>query len=334
MSRRKDDDQRDAGPFDGLQTTNVLREANIFNDRQLNPRKCADVLTKILYLLNQGESFTAEETTQVFFSLTKLFQSQQVHLRRMIYLLIKVIVAGVSTDESLIVVSSLSRDMTSKQDLFRANSIRVLGHMLDQSMITSIERFLKQSVVDKNPFIVSSTLVAGQHLFLTCPDTIKRWTNEIQDCLRSKSKVVQYQSLALLYQIKRHDRNDVKRVITNTMKTPPKGKLAQVLQLRIIAKLLLVPGKQNQEMENYLFNCLRDHSSMVMFEAARAICSLPYLDSARITPAVHVLADFLTSQLPVHKFAAVRTLSQVVVRHPVLVSQTCSVEPGALSDRY
>jgi hypothetical protein len=34
-------------------------------------------------------------------------------------------------------------------------------------MVGQIERFLKQAIVDKDPFIVSSTLVAGQHLYST-----------------------------------------------------------------------------------------------------------------------------------------------------------------------
>jgi len=37
----------------------------------------------------------------------------------------------VPSDESLIVVSCLSKDMTSKSDLYRANAIRVLSKVID-----------------------------------------------------------------------------------------------------------------------------------------------------------------------------------------------------------
>ena len=47
----------------------------------------------------------------------------------MIYLMIKELRVG--SDESLIVISCLSKDMTSKTDLFRANSIRVLAKIVD-----------------------------------------------------------------------------------------------------------------------------------------------------------------------------------------------------------
>ena len=40
----------------------------------MNPRKCIGVLTKILYLLNQGEVLGTTEATECFFAITKLFQ--------------------------------------------------------------------------------------------------------------------------------------------------------------------------------------------------------------------------------------------------------------------
>ena len=48
------------------------------------------MITKLLYLLNQGETFTKKEASEVFFAATKLFQSKDPHLRRMVYLCIKV----------------------------------------------------------------------------------------------------------------------------------------------------------------------------------------------------------------------------------------------------
>jgi len=36
----------------------VLQEARCFNDSQLDPRRCQQVITKLLYLVNQGDTFT------------------------------------------------------------------------------------------------------------------------------------------------------------------------------------------------------------------------------------------------------------------------------------
>lgn len=52
----------------------------MFNESPINARKCRALLTKILYLISQGETFGTTEATELFFSVTKLFQSKDVRL--------------------------------------------------------------------------------------------------------------------------------------------------------------------------------------------------------------------------------------------------------------
>ena len=40
--------------FSNLEKTSVLQEARTFNETPVNPRKCAHILSKILFLINQG----------------------------------------------------------------------------------------------------------------------------------------------------------------------------------------------------------------------------------------------------------------------------------------
>ena len=92
------------------------------------------------------------EVTEVFFGVTKLFQSDDASLRRMVYFFIKE-VSGLDSlvqcackvpqvaetcnpDDIIIVTSSLTKDMNSKEDLFRANSIRVLAKMYVNDLCT------------------------------------------------------------------------------------------------------------------------------------------------------------------------------------------------------
>lgn len=157
-------------------------------------------------------AFLQTEATEVFFAVTKLFQSKDPSLRRMVYLIIKeispssdearlrlqslhpaqsvtaldsitcpylriaslgsVAVCGLQSSDRepiccppchtlqvIIVTSSLMKDMNSKQDLYRANAIRVLFKIIDSGLLTQIERYLKQAVVDKNSVVASSALV-------------------------------------------------------------------------------------------------------------------------------------------------------------------------------
>ena len=56
------------------------------------------------------------------------------------------------------------KDMNSKIDMYRANAIRVLCRIIDGTLLTQIERYLKQAIVDKNPVVSSAALVSGLHL--------------------------------------------------------------------------------------------------------------------------------------------------------------------------
>ena len=74
---KKDDDDSSLGNvFSKMQKTTVLQEARIFNQTPVNPKKCALTLTKILYLLNQGEVLTTQEVILLlnfYYSLLLIF---------------------------------------------------------------------------------------------------------------------------------------------------------------------------------------------------------------------------------------------------------------------
>ena len=58
--------------------TTIIQEARVFNDSPISPRKCRALLTRIVYLLYVGETFTTQEATTLFFGTTKLFQHKDV----------------------------------------------------------------------------------------------------------------------------------------------------------------------------------------------------------------------------------------------------------------
>ena len=65
----------------------------------------------------------------------------------------------------IIVTSCLTRDMTSSVGLYRANAIRVLVNIIDSAMLGSIERYIKQAIVDNDTRVRNAALVAASHLF-------------------------------------------------------------------------------------------------------------------------------------------------------------------------
>ena len=67
MAKEKEDD---FNPFDNLDKATVLQECRVFHDVDLNPRVCCELITKILYVLSQGDRISQKNATNVFFGAT------------------------------------------------------------------------------------------------------------------------------------------------------------------------------------------------------------------------------------------------------------------------
>ncbi|KAL9253317.1 Coatomer subunit gamma-like protein [Drosera capensis] len=327
---KKDDDrdeEADYSPFLGIEKGAVLQEARVFHDPQLDPRKCSQVITKLLYLLNQGETFIKVEATEVFFAVTQLFQSKDAGLRLMVYLIVKEL--SPSSDEVIIVTSSLMKDMNSKTDMYHANAIRVLCRITEGALLTQIERYLKQAIVDKNPVVASAAL--------TNPEIVRRWSNEVQEAVQSRAGLVQFHALALLHKIRQNDRLAVSKLVTSLTRGAVRSPLAQCLLIRYTSQVIRESGTNIQagdrQFYDFLEGCLRHKAEMVIFEAARAITELSGVTSRELTPAITVLQLFLSSSKPVLRFAAVRTLSKVAMTHPMAATNCNTDIESLISDQ-
>uniref|UniRef100_A0A061RA30 Coatomer subunit gamma n=1 Tax=Tetraselmis sp. GSL018 TaxID=582737 RepID=A0A061RA30_9CHLO len=325
------DEDLEYSPFFGIEKGAVLQESRIFHDREIDPRRCQQVITKLLYLLTQGESFTKKEASEVFFAVTKLFQNKDVNLRRMVFLVIKDICPG--ADEVIIVTSSLMKDMNSKIDLYRSNAIRVICKITDSQLLAQIERYIKQAVVDKSAVVSSASLVSGLQLLGTNTDIVKRWTNEVQEAVQSKHSMVQFHAVALLHALRQNDRLAISKLVSSLTRSSVRSPLAQCLLVRYVSEVIgesqAGSGGEERPFYDFLEGCLRHKSEMVIFEAARAITSMNNVTTRELTPAITVLQLFLSSSKPVLRFAAVRTLNKVAMTHPMAVTN-CNIDMESL----
>lgn len=319
---KKEEEDGGGNPFQNLEKTTVLQEARTFNDTPVNPRKCAHILTKILYLLNQGEQLGTMEATEAFFAMTKLFQSRDVVLRRLVYLGIKELSS--LAEDVIIVTSSLTKDMTGKEDLYRAAAIRALCTITDGGMLAAIERYMKQAIVDRSAAVSSAALVSTLHLTNVSGDVARRWANEAQEALNSNNVMVQYHALGVLYQARKADKHAVIKLVAKLMRTSPKSPYAACMLIRMACKLLDEVDK-GEELLGFIESCLRHKSEMVVYEAAHALINLGRSCTKEITPAISVLQLFCGSQKPALRFAAVRTLNKVAMSHPTAVT-ACNLD--------
>lgn len=342
----KEDDDQYISPYAQLEKAAVLQEARVFHDPTVvreNPRKCCTVIAQLLHLQNTGQYMTSTEGTEVFFGVTKLFMSDDASLRRMVYLFIKDVAETCEHDDIIIVIQCLTKDMNSDADLYRGNALRVLARIVDASILGSIERYVKQAIVDSSPIVSSSALVSASHLYNSSPECaiiVKQWITETTDATQSPNEMVQFHAMQLLYQIKAHDRLGISKLVSqfstrNTLRSP----LALVLLVRYTAKLLNDEardgrGKRDgspaaQQGYQFLEASLRHKSEMVVYEAARAICSMQGLEPQDLSSAISVLQLFLSSPKPATRYAAMRTLAMVANTQPRVVSK-CNEDLEAL----
>ncbi|CAK1546462.1 unnamed protein product [Leptosia nina] len=320
---KKEEEDTGGNPYQNLDKTIILQEARYFNETPVNPRKCSHILSKILYLLNQGEKLTTQEATDAFFATTKLFQSKDVMLRRMVYLCIKEL--SKLAQDVIIVTSSLTKDMTGKEDLYRAAAIRALCSITDSTMLQAIERYMKQAIVDKNPAVSSAALVSALHLSSTAPDLVKRWANEAQEGINSDNAMVSYHALGLVAATRRNDKLSTVKLVTRLAKSPIKSPYALCLLIRLAAQLVEEDDSDaSQPYIEFIECCLRHKSEMVIYEAAHAIVNLRKC-ARDLAPAVSVLQLFCGSSKASLRLAGARTLARLTAKHPAAVA-ACAVD--------
>uniref|UniRef100_A0A8I5R974 Coatomer subunit gamma n=1 Tax=Papio anubis TaxID=9555 RepID=A0A8I5R974_PAPAN len=270
----KKDEESGSGsnPFQHLEKSAVLQEARIFNETPINPRRCLHILTKILYLLNQGEHFGTTEATEAFFAMTRLFQSN------------------------------------------------------DGTMLQAIERYMKQAIVDKVSSVSSSALVSSLHMMKISYDVVKRWINEAQEAASSDNIMVQYHALGVLYHLRKNDRLAVSKMLNKFTKSGLKSQFAYCMLIRIASRLLKETEDGHESpLFDFIESCLRNKHEMVIYEAASAIIHLPNCTARELAPAVSVLQLFCSSPKPALRYAAVRTLNKVAMKHPSAVT-ACNLD--------
>ena len=349
----KDEDEYDdetaaaIHPYEQLEKAAVLQEARIFHDSILvkeNPRKCCRILAQILYLQNDAKAtgafskLTIDEATELFFASTKLFVDvEDASLRRLVYLFIKEIQPLCDPSDVIIVTSCLTKDMTCDVGLYRANAIRVLVHIIDSAMLGSIERYIKQAILDNDSYVSNSALASASHLFTQSTENatiVRRWVGEVQEMMIKRSgkeanPMVQANSMRLLCQMKSRDRLGMAKILQqfsakagSTIQSP----IAIVILIRLAGKLLIEEvtnlghngggdvrsiSSLSKLCFDFLDTSLQHPNNMISYEAARTICLIPNIGVHELSRSMECFRSMLFDDKPSVRYAAVKTLSNV-----------------------
>lgn len=85
------------------------------------------------------------------------------------------------------VISQLTKDVAQNEnEMYKANALRVLTKIIDDLYVQSLEKYLKQALVDKSNHVVSASLVSLVNLYKKgghSLEIVKKSVNEVQDKL-------------------------------------------------------------------------------------------------------------------------------------------------------
>ncbi|KAG7247343.1 hypothetical protein CRUP_028403 [Coryphaenoides rupestris] len=105
-----------------------------------------------------------------------------------------------------------------------------------------------------------------------------------------------------------------------------KSPFAYCMLIRIASKLLEeTEGGHDSPLFDFIECCLRNKNEMVVYEAASAIVHMPNCTARELAPAVSVLQLFCSSPKAALRYAAVRTLNKVAMKHPSAVT-ACNLD--------
>lgn len=311
-----------------------------FNALPVNAKKCRQLLAKLLRLIYQGELFPAQESTTLFFSISKLFQHKDSSLRQMVYLTIKELSQTLS--DILMVTSSIMKDIQSGDVVYKPNAIRTLAKVLDPTTVSASERLFRNCLVDKNPIVSSAALISSYNLLPIAKDVVKRFTNETLETLQSyklfpanqfqlhefyggsttnlpaNSYMYQYHALGLLYQLRNHDKMALMKLITLLAEGSSLKNLLSIIQLiRYINKVLVDDESLMPHLLPILAGFLKHKSDMVELEACKTLVSLLHLIlDEQFMAIILTLQKLLSVPRTATRFAAIRLINKISLRHP------------------
>ncbi len=236
-------------PYIHITKSTIIQNTKDFHDSLIvreKPNEIITTITQLLFLQNSNykntnntntnnhtnERLTTTEATDIFFGVTKLFVSTltsssnnqpYLPLRRIVYIILKELIPLCLPSDVIIITSCLTKDMTSHNVIYKSNALRVLIRIIDVSMLSAIERYIKQAILEcsggtsgggggggsgkfSNATVVSNSsvgtntkqylhgmvssaaLVSSLHLFLKSNEyatIVKRWINEVYEVLKS-----------------------------------------------------------------------------------------------------------------------------------------------------
>lgn len=315
MSKKKKDNI-EIQNYHNLTKQDLILESSCFNQKNFDVRQCQKVLTKLIHLFNRGEKFTDDETSSLFFSITKLFQSDDKTLKRLLYLAIKYMK---DTPSLCMITNCITKDIKSNIANIKANAIRVLPLIIESQNDIQLERNLKIALCYKNEIVVESALLACLEIYRVKPEVIKRCMEEVGNIVLSKNKGnSHYKAFLLLQEFRKNDEISLLKLLQEMIKKVGIYNDVTVMYLiRAIGRIFLnknvsLDDKTVMRFKNFLKSKIDVDNHLLFLEVAKVLCSIQSVDNQSLVPVVERLMNGLEVTNEVEKFAILEILKNLV----------------------
>ena len=302
-----------------LTKQDVIIESSCFNERNFNPRTCQQVLTKLIYLFDKGEKFTDDELSTLFFAITKLFQSDDNNLKRLLFLTIKYMK---DTPSICMITNCVTKDVNSSNSNIKANALRLLPLIIESQNPIQLERTLKLSLVNKSKIIVDAALIASADIFKAMPEVIKKCSEEIMQIFtNSKESTLQFKAFILLQEIKAQDPIALIKLLQTAIDN--KHNLSSVTLMYVIRAVEnFVKGGTSSESRldqksyivftKFLRDCIETDNPLIKLEASKVLTSLDSLDNKTLQPVVEQLLTLLAEDNDTLRYSVLKIFNNMI----------------------
>ncbi|CCD22758.1 coatomer subunit gamma NDAI_0A06030 [Naumovozyma dairenensis CBS 421] len=307
-----------------------------FNESPVNAKRCRILISRLLRLLANGETFPENEATTLFFSISKLFQHKNDSLRQSVYVAIKEL--SKISEDVLMATSSIMKDVQTGSPLIVPNAIRSLTYVLDESTAFSAERLLRSAIVSRDPAVSSAALITSYNLLPISEATVKRFANETHEAIKDPKEVLgdnperdyparstfitQYHALGLLYELKKNDKLALLKIAQECFPNwVLKSSIAKVELIKVMTDLVFRDPSLFESFQNQLEQWFASRHESVQIECAKMITSFAmahpsYVSSEFFASTITLLQSMLTVPRPPTLFAALRILNKVSMVSP------------------
>jgi coatomer protein complex subunit gamma len=297
----------------------VVQNVAIFNQKSINPIECIETLIDLTYLINQGHVFSPNEQETIFFSVTKLLNSQNEPLKRVVFLFLAH--WNIDPNTGFILTGHLGSFIQGSNNMLKVNSFRLLGRVIDVNNISMLERYIKNCISGKQVDVSSSSILCTYDITLKGNQVAKSWIGEINDRLNSTlsdSNLLAFHTLLLLKEIKGSDKLYLLKTYLNICSSV-KSQFANCQLIRYVGDLLIKgeveDKKQQQQLLTFLENsCLRHHNDSIILEAVRVILKIPNCKEKMVLTALDTLKQLLSSFRKAVAYGALKTLDEIALK--------------------